>query len=289
MADNAPYLTIVVPIYNEADSVAGVLTQLASLAAENEWEVIAVDDCSTDESWQIIQECAGLHAIRHTRNRGYGAALKTGIRRARGDWVAMMDADGQHDPRELLKLLSDTRSYDLVVGKRGSYRYAPLWRAPGKWFLTRFCSFLVRQHIPDLNSGMRIFRREIALRYLHLLPDGFSFTTTSTLIFFNRGYSVQYTPIDIQPRQGSSQVSLATGFETLLLILRIAALFNPMALFLPASGLLFISGILWGVPYVLKAQGVSVGALLLILVGVLVFFIGLLVDQVASLRKERFE
>ncbi len=289
MADNAPYLTIVVPIYNEADSVAGVLTQLASLAAENEWEVIAVDDCSTDESWQLVQDNADVLLIRHTRNRGYGAALKTGIRRAGGEWIAMMDADGQHDPHEIQKLLPLTQAHDLVIGKRTRGDHTPFWRVPGKWFLTLLSSFLVRQYIPDLNSGMRIFRREIALRYLHLLPDGFSFTTTSTLVFFNRGYSVKFTPIDIQPRQGTSKVSLATGFETLLLILRIATLFNPMALFLPASGSLFVSGIIWGTPYVLKGQGVSVGALLLILVGVLVFFIGLLVDQVASLRKERFE
>jgi len=276
-------------MHNEASGVSSVLAELIPLAREHVWEVIVVDDYSTDGSWDLVQECAGLNAIRHTRNRGYGAALKTGIRRACGEWVAMMDADGQHDPRELLKLLPHTTDHDLVIGKRDQGGHTPFWRVPGKWLITRLSSFLVRQNIPDLNSGMRIFRRDTIMRYLHLFPDGFSFTTTCTLIFLNRGYSVKFSPIVVQSRQGKSSVTFGTGFDVLLLILRIATLFDPIRVFMPVCSVLLVSGLLWGVPYVLQGQGVSTGALLLVLVGILMFFFGLLVDQVTSLRKERFE
>jgi hypothetical protein len=160
---------------------------------------------------------------------------------------------------------------------------------PGKWFLRWLANYLTHQSIPDLNSGMRIFRREVILKYLHLCSDRFSFSTTSTLIFFNRGYQVAYVPIVVYPRKGKSTVSLSTGFETIILILRIMTLFDPLRIFLPLSGILCCAGILWGIPYALQSRGVSVGALLLLVAGLLTFVLGLLSDQIASLRKEKFE
>jgi hypothetical protein len=136
---------------------------------------------------------------------------------------------------------------------------------------------------------MRCFRREVLLKYLHLFPDGFSFSTTSTLVFMNRGYNVGFVPIEVKPRVGKSTVKLSTGFDTLLLILRLATLLDPLRLFLPISFILIGIGVLWTLPGLIQQEGYSIGALLLIMNGVLIFIMALLSDQIASLRKERFE
>jgi len=258
------------------------------------WEVIIVDDGSTDDTTeQVNQRVDGeyIRLVRHPYNRGYGAALKTGIRLARGRLVATMDSDGQHDPNELLKLLPVAEECDLVVGRRTDLIHSQLWRMPGKWVLSWLANYLTRRKIPDLNSGMRVFHTDAIGRYLHLCPDGFSFSTTSTIVFFSRGYAVEYVPISIQSRhrEVKSTVKLSTGFDTLVLVLRLASLFQPLRVYIPTSGLLMVLGILWGLPYILLRQGVSVGALLLILTGLLVFFFGLLTDQVAQLRLEKYE
>lgn len=287
-----PALSIVIPAYNEGQNIGLTLEKLASLCQSHHWEVIIVDDGSSDDTVeQIVKHTNGgcVRLVRHHYNLGYGAALKTGIRQAQAPYVATMDSDGQHDPRELLKLLPSLPEYDLVVGQRTQLIHSNLWRMPGKWFLGWLANYLTRQTIPDLNSGMRIFRRETILKYLHLCSDGFSFSTTSTLIFFNRGYQVTYIPIQVHPRNGKSTVSLSTGFETIILILRIMTLFDPLRIFIPLSLLLMVAGILWAIPYALQLKGISVGAVLLMLAGLLNFMLGLLSDQIAALRKERFE
>jgi hypothetical protein len=160
---------------------------------------------------------------------------------------------------------------------------------PGKWFLGWLANYLARQRIPDLNSGMRLFRKDVVTKYLHLCPDGFSFSTTITLVFFNRGCSVKYVPIQVRKREGKSSVSVATGFETLLLVLRIVTLLDPLRLFLPVCFFLLAFGVIWAIPYAIQGRGISVGALLLLMGGVTTFFFGLLADQISQLRKERFE
>jgi hypothetical protein len=162
---------------------------------------------------------------------------------------------------------------------------------PGKWILKWLADYLSGQKIPDLNSGLRLFRTDLIKKYLHLCPDGFSFSTTTTLIFLNRGYSVAYEPITIRPRSkgGKSTVKFSTGFATIILILRIMSLFQPLRVYIPASVSLGIAGILWGFPYIILQRGISVGALLLIITGILLFFFGLLTDQVAQSRLEKYE
>jgi glycosyltransferase involved in cell wall biosynthesis len=279
-------ISVVMAAYNEEVAIGDVLQALQTHF--NEQEIIVVDDGSTDRTAEIA-ESAGVKVIRHPYNKGYGAALKTGIRAASGDVILTMDADGQHDANDLLELLSYMDRFDMVVGQRVQRLHSRLWRMPGKWFLTLLAEYLTGQKIPDLNSGMRAFRREVILKYLHLCPDRFSFSTTNTLTFLNRGYNVKYVPIHVNVREGESTVSMATGFDAILLVLRVITLFEPLRLFIPVSLMLFTFGILWGLPYLWQSRGISVGALLFILTGVQIFFFGLLTDQISQLRKERFE
>lgn len=289
-----PALSVVIPAYNEGPAIGDTLDVLVELACTNYWEIIVVDDGSIDDTAQQVSQRADnrhLKLMQHPYNRGYGAALKTGIRAASAPLVATMDSDGQHNPQDLLNLLSEADNYHLVVGRRPGLIHSQLWRMPGKWALNWLANYLARRQISDLNSGMRLFHTGIIKKYLHLCPNGFSFSTTSTLVFFNRGYSVTYVPITIRRRhqEVKSTVKVSTGFDTLILILRLAALFQPLRIFIPASILFIITGILWGLPYIFLSRGVSVGALLLIVTGLLLFFFGLLTDQVAQLRLEKYE
>jgi hypothetical protein len=160
---------------------------------------------------------------------------------------------------------------------------------PGKWILTRLARILSQRKIPDLNCGLRIARREVLLRYLHLCPSGYSFSTTITVALVSRGYGVDFLPIQVERRVGKSMVSIGTGFQTILLVLRLASLFNPLRVFLPLALAFIIFGAAWGMPYLVSGHGVTVLSMLSILTGILLFGLGLVCDQVAQLRLERFE
>lgn len=285
-------LTLVIPAYNEEGGIGAALEALLPVCESRGWQVIVVNDGSTDQTAEKVQSFLSspcLTLLNHRLNRGYGAALKTGVRHARTEFVATMDSDGQHRIEDLVMLAEQMHNYDLLIGKRANAFHSPLWRMPGKWLLQQMSVFLMRRPIPDLNSGMRFFRREVLLKYLHLFPDGFSFSTTSTLIFMNRGYAVDFMPIKVNRRVGKSTVKLSTGFDTLLLILRLATLLDPLRLFLPISLFLIIVGLAWTIPFLIMQEGYSIGALLLMMNGVLIFVMALLSDQIAALRKERFE
>jgi glycosyltransferase involved in cell wall biosynthesis len=287
--------SIVIPCFNEGEVIQEVVTNLREYLQQQaaaSYEIIVVDDCSTDNTPAVLKELEGIRVIRHPINRGYGASIKTGIKHSQGAFVATFDGDGQHNPEDLLHICQKIRSEDwaLVVGARSKLLHSSLWRMPGKWLLGWLANFLSRTKIPDLNSGLRVFRKEIISRYLHLCADRFSFSTTSTLILLNRGYSLAYIPIEVKSRQGKSTVSLMTGYETFLLILRIVCLFDPLRVFIPASLILVLIGILHAIyPYFFLKRGITVGSVLVIVSGVLVFFIGLLADQISALRKEKYE
>jgi glycosyltransferase involved in cell wall biosynthesis len=284
-------VTIVIPAHNEEQAIGEVLTRLRTQQHPAIAEVIVVDDGSTDRTAEIAEEC-GARVIRHPRNRGYGAALKTGVKGTDSDYVLTMDADGQHRLADVMKLcdaVSGERAPDCVIGHRTRLLHSPLWRMPGKWMLKALARVLTQRKIPDLNSGLRVVRREVLLRYLHLCPSGFSFTTTITVALLSRGYSVEFVPIEVERRQGKSLVSVGTGFQTILLVLRLASLFNPLRVFLPLALGLITFGTAWAVPYLVRGDGLTVAAMLSILTGVLLFGLGLICDQVAQLRLERYE
>jgi glycosyltransferase involved in cell wall biosynthesis len=281
-------LTIVIPAFNERGPIEQVLKHVQTICSDVVQEIVVVDDGSSDET-ACVAQAAGARVIRHKQNMGYGAALKTGIRNAQTDFVLTMDSDGQHRAEDVLRLWELVDANDMVVGQRTDLIHSPLWRMPGKWLLGLVANHLTRRHIPDLNSGLRVIRREAALRYLHLCPPGFSFSTTITMALLSRGYNVTYVPIQVERRVGQSTVSITTGLDTFILILRIAALFNPLRIFVPLSVLTGTAGILWGIPYALAGRGVSMGSMLAIVTATLLFGLGLLCDQISQLRLERFE
>jgi glycosyltransferase involved in cell wall biosynthesis len=288
MSQTAENLTIVIPAYNEEKSIGTVLKDICDSSSGFVAEVIVVDDGSSDQTAEIA-EGAGVRVIRHSRNRGYGSALKTGVRAAHTTYVLTMDSDGQHRTEDVRKLWDARAACDMVVGQRTELIHSSLWRMPGKWLLTLMANYIARQRIPDLNSGLRLMRREVILRYIHLCPSGFSFSTTITLALFTRGYDIKYVPIRVQKRIGKSTVSLSTGLSTIILILRISALFEPLRIFLPISFITAGTGILWGVPYLLSGRGISIGALLALVTALMVFILGLACDQISQLRLERYE
>tara|TARA_Y100001936_G_C16082677_1_gene679094 strand:- start:2318 stop:3256 length:939 start_codon:yes stop_codon:yes gene_type:complete len=282
-------LTICVPAYNEA---AGIKSALEGLRAKfQNAEIILVDDGSTDETFELAKAVEGIVVLSHARNRGYGAALKTAIRYSRGGIIAWFDADGQHRPDDLEKIIQPVldEKMDMVIGARRKGSDIRMDRLPGKMLLKFVAELIVGESIPDLNSGLRCFRTEVLKRYLHLLPDGFSASTTSTLLMKKRGYRVDFVGVIADERIGKSSVSIIyDGLVTLGLIMRILILFNALSFFSVLGFLQIVPGVLWGLWH-LGSSGFSVFASTLIISGALTFFMGLICDQITELRKERLE
>jgi glycosyltransferase involved in cell wall biosynthesis len=239
-------LTVIVPAYNEEHGIAGVVDWIRrSLEPSGlPYEVLVVDDGSADRTAQLAGE-AGARVIQHLGKRGYGEALKTGIRHAEHEWIAIIDADGSYPADQIPELARHLAVNDMVVGARTKAGAAiPVIRRPAKMFLTWLASYLTETPIPDLNSGLRIFRRSLALEFIHILPSGFSFTTTITMAALNTGYSVQYVPIDYLTRTGSSKIRpIRDTLNFLMLILRMTLLFRPLKIFIPLSMLFALGGL----------------------------------------------
>lgn len=288
-------ISIIIPAYNVEASIGTTLSGLGEW--QSNAEVLVVDDGSTDCTGEIAKR-AGVRVIRHMHNKGYGAALKTGIRAATGDIIVMMDADGEHNAGQISTLLGAFDDNDMVVGARGKGSHAPMLRRPGKWILSQVANYLAETKIPDLNSGFRAFRRDVALRFLHILPNGFSFTTTLTLALFKEGYNTAYVPITTTPRVGKSTVSpIRDGFNTIMLIIRIIALFDPIKVFLPTSMALFLIGLIYWIGSMIFRYGAKIdpfvhiptGAMIMMVSSVVVFMFGILADQVSAIRREKYE
>ena len=279
-------ISIIIPAYNESGSIGPVVLDVIKGFKGKQFELLVIDDGSDDNTGKMAVK-NGATVIRHLHNKGYGASLKTGIRNAHGKWVLFMDADGQHQSADALKLLSAIDQNDMVVGQRTQFVHSPFWRMPGKWALGWMANYLTRQRIPDLNSGLRLIKRDIVARFMELCPNGFSFSTTITMILFNRGYEIAYIPFEIKKRKGKSTVSLVTGLDTLLLILRIATLIDPLRIFVPLSLIIGLIGLAWGIPYASMGHGISVGSMLAIVTSILLFSIGLISDQISQMRLER--
>jgi glycosyltransferase involved in cell wall biosynthesis len=287
-----PLLTAIVPAFNEEAGIRpaleGLSGALQALAVSH--EILVVDDGSADGTAREVAALAalpGLRVLRHARNRGYGASIKTAGAEARGELVLFYDADGQFRPEDLPALLEAARTADMAAGARDRDSDQPLLRRPGKRVLVWTANYLARERIPDLNCGYRIVRRAVLRRYLHLLPDGFSASTTLTLLLLRGGHDVRFVPVRVVRRMGRSTVNIVgDGMETLMLIVRLVTLLDPLRVFLPASGLFLGLGLLWGIRYLALGRGLSSAALFLLISGVLTFLIGLLADQVAALRRE---
>ena len=252
-------LTIIIPAFNEERSILNTVLELQENVKKEDWKILVVNDGSTDSTGTILKDIANIDVIEHPYNKGYGASLKTGIMNADSELIALYDADGQHRPEDLTKLYHNLGYYDMLIGKRGKDSYHGWIRKPGKWILSKVANFLTGTKIPDLNSGLRIIKRDIIFKMLHLFPDGFSFSTTSTIAFLNMGFNVGYEKIIVDKRVGDSTVrQLKHGSNTILLILRLIVLFNPLKVFLPASLVFFIIGIIYEILFgIMLIEGIK--------------------------------
>jgi glycosyltransferase involved in cell wall biosynthesis len=275
-------VSIVIPAMNEADAIADVVARLRASAP---WrEILVIDDASQDGTGDRATE-AGAHVIRHPYNKGNGAAVKTGIRHAAGEYVLIVDADGQHPPDDACRLVKRLGEYDLVIGARAGSTQANAARRVGNAVLNWLASYLTGRQIPDLTSGFRAARRECLLEFLHLLPNGFSTPTTTTLAFLKAGYNVTFEPIAARPRIGRSKIKFARdGAKFFLILLKIITLFSPLRIFLPISVASLLVGVAYGVWNVAVHARIPNGSVLLILFAVVVFLVGLVSEQISSLR-----
>jgi glycosyltransferase involved in cell wall biosynthesis len=276
--------SIVIPAFNEAGSIGAVVHDLGAAAPWH--EILVVDDGSTDQTGSEA-EAAGARVIRHPYNKGNGAAVKTGIRQTSGAFVLIIDADGQHAPADAARLVSHLGAYDLVVGARSSGSQATASRRLGNALLNGIASFLTEQRIPDLTSGFRAARRECLVEFLHLLPNGFSTPTTTTMAFMKAGYSVRFEPVDAEQRQGASKIRLgADGLQFFLILLKVITIFSPLRIFLPISVTAFLVGAAYAAWTIATQSHVTNSSVLLILLSVVIFLVGLISEQISSLRFE---
>jgi len=282
-----PDLTVILPAFNEAAGIDETLTRvraaLASLPVTS--ETIVVDDGSTDGTGDRAAAC-GARVIVHPWNRGYGAALKTGVFATESRAIVILDADCSYLPEAIPQLYARLDGADMVVGERRLSSVGVTWiRRPGKWILNRLASFLVGVRIPDLNSGQRVMKRDTLLRYMHLCPAGFSFTSTITLAMLANGHRVIYEPVEYAVRTGRSKIRASHFFSFILLVVRAIVLFNPLKVFLPLGALAFLIGVgkliqdiyLWNL---------SETAVMALLSAVTIWSVGLLADMIARLQMQ---
>ena len=277
-------VSVVLPVYNEREAVQDVLYGLHRVLQAHgiEYEIIAVDDGSSDDSSTVIGEVPAVRLIQHPYNRGYGAALKTGIRHAQYEAIAIIDADGTYAPESLVTLLEHWKDTDMVVGARvGPGAAIPTIRKPAKWVLSQVANYLSGVKIPDLNSGLRVFKKSSALRFFNLLPSGFSFTTTITLALLSNDHLVAYVPIPYAPRIGSSKIRPVRDTANFLgLILRTLMYFSPLKVFIPVSLVFLGAGLCKTLYDVISAHNVSTSDLLLWVTGTIIAMMGLLADLI---------
>jgi len=286
-------LSVIIPAYNEAVGLPATLTELCAEPRLADAEIIVVDDGSDDETAVLAGEVERVHVMQHRVNRGYGSAILTGVRKSTGVYIIWYDADGQHRPEDLLRVYDElvSENLDYCIGVRDERSHHVQARQFGKSILRWVVNVAAGEPITDFNSGLRGFRREVLLRYLHLLPKGFSASTTTTLIMKERGYIGADVPIVVAERVGKSSVKqFRDGARTLMIILRLILLFKPLLFFGVIGGFFMLVGTVYGFAEAIALrEGFPVFGALLIILGVQAFFFGLLSDQISQQRRERFE
>jgi glycosyltransferase involved in cell wall biosynthesis len=284
----SPSISVIVPAYNEEDAIRFALERFVELGYHQKYELIYINDGSLDDTAKIIAEYP-VKLYNHNVNKGYGAALKTGIRKAHGEKVVILDSDGQHDPKYIEQLIGLLEDHDMVIGERDTDSHQVKNRQTGKKIIRKVGEYLVEQKLPDYNSGFRGFDRTLIKEMLHLMPNGFSFSTTSTLAFLKEGYTIATFPISVTQRIGrkSNVKMVKDGSKTMLLLLRIIMLFNPLKIFFPLSLITSALGLAWGIVGYFIAERFPNSAIVILVFGIIMFFIGLLADQIAMLNRAK--
>lgn len=280
-------LSIVIPAKNEEAGLAGMLPKLREHYPDA--EIILVDDGSDDGTAEL-GESHGCTVVRHPYSKGNGAAIKSGARAATGDLLAFIDGDGQHDVADIARLLEKIdQGYDLVVGARqGLESQAGLFRWGANSIYNTISSWMVGQDIEDLTSGLRVARRSKFMEFLYLLPNGFSYPTTSTMAFFRAGYSVGFVSIKVGQRIGSSHIRLLRdGVRFFLIIFKIGTLYSPLKIFFPASLVLFSLGMLNYLYTFVSSGRFTNMSTLMVLAAIVVFLIGLVSEQITNLMYQK--
>jgi len=283
-------MTIVVPFYNESETIPVFLPRLVEFIASQDWDLILVNDGSTDNTLELLKEYESppqVRVLHHKVNRGYGGALKTGLSAVKTPYAITIDGDGQHDLDDIPKIFEFfiKNDADMVIGSRKNLPKGNWYRELGKALIRLFTKIFVPVHIYDLNSGMKLYRTELVQKYLSLCPNSMAFSDVITLIFINQKHLVLEHPINVLPRKkGKSTISTKTAIETVYEILNIILTFYPIRFFLPISLILILGGVIWGLPILIAGRGFSMGTVLLILAGLQLAVIGLLANQISSLR-----
>jgi glycosyltransferase involved in cell wall biosynthesis len=285
------FISIIIPAYNEQEGIAKTLTRIFETmdAAQYDYEVIVVNDGSTDGTADEVKKFPRATLISHSRNRGSGASTNTGVRHARGEICVMTDADGTYPVQDIPRLLEEMNDYDMVIGARtkeaGTLK---LLRVPAKWFIRSLASFLTETKIPDLNSGLRAFKKSNVLKYIHILPHGQSWVSTITLAHLSDDLDVKWIPIDYYPRLGTSKFRpVQDTYNYLMLVLRTVMYFNPIKILFPVGMLLLLVGVLrqiWW--FVVGNMVVHASNVLLVLAGLNFIMMALLADLVVRRARQ---
>lgn len=276
--------SVIVPAFHEAEGIADVVSALVTAGPWH--EIIVVDDGSRDDTGGRAR-AAGATVLRHPYNKGNGAAVKTGLRHATGVHVLIVDGDGQHSPSDARRLVERLGDFDLVIGARAAATQATIGRRAGNAALNGLATYLTGRRIPDLTSGFRAAKRTVLVEFLHLIPNGFSTPTTTTLACIKAGYSVEFVPIEAGRRQGSSKIKFARdGAKFFLIIVKIVTFFSPLRVFLPVSIACFSVGALYAAWTIATQSHLTNSSVLLIVVSVVIFLMGLVSEQIAALGFE---
>lgn len=278
-------VTVLLPAFNEEKAIATTVRRIKELYPD--FEVLVVDDGSTDNTMQAAMD-AGANVWPHPYNIGNGAAIKTGLRCAKGDWVLMMDADGQHQPEDIARLLEHKDRFDMVVGARSRGSKTSLHRDIANKFYNGFASYVTKFEIKDLTSGFRLVKTEVARQFIYLLPNTFSYPSTLTMAYLRSGRSVKYVPIQTLARKGKSKIKLLSdGTRFFLIISKVATLFSPFRVFMPISVLLFATGLFYYLYTFLTVGRFTNMSALLFSSSLIIFMMGLISEQISQMRYDR--
>ena len=278
-------VTVLLPAFNEEQAIVSTIQKIKDLHPD--FEVLVIDDGSSDNTMQVAMD-AGANVWPHPYNIGNGAAVKTGLRMARGEWIVMMDADGQHDPADIARLLEHKDSFDLVVGARGKGSETAIHRDLANWIYNRLASYVTKFRVEDLTSGFRLVRASVVRDFIYLLPNTFSYPTTLTMGYLRSGRSVKYIPIQTAARKGKSKIKLLSdGTRFFLIIAKITTLFSPLRIFLPLSFLFFCVGLAYYLYTFLTLGRFTNMSALLFNSSIIIFMMGLVSEQISQMRYDR--